>query len=110
MDWRPYLGPSRQSRPDPAFSGQGSNAGGIAVEVWVGAAAATDALRKLDRIKDFKLDKWVNDAPLRQAFKELRLNYDQQLASQANYEIQGNDPYCKTPCVDWPGSGRYDQC
>jgi len=66
------------------------------------AAAATDAevLRKLDRIKDFDLDKWVNDAPLRQAFKELGLNYDQQLASQANYEIQGNDPYCKKPITE----------
>lgn len=66
------------------------------------AAAATDAevLRKLDRIKDFDLDKWVNDAPLRQAFKELGLNYDQQLASQANYEIQGTDPYCKKPIAE----------
>ncbi len=66
------------------------------------AAAGDDAevLRKLDRVKDFDLAKWVNDTYLRQAFKDLKLDYDGQLASLANYEVQGTDPFCKKPITE----------
>ncbi|PKU22137.1 ABC transporter substrate-binding protein [Telmatospirillum siberiense] len=66
------------------------------------AAVAEDAevLRKLDRVKEFDPAKWVNDAYLRQAFKELNLNYDERLASLANYEVKGTDPYCKKPVTE----------
>jgi NitT/TauT family transport system substrate-binding protein len=66
------------------------------------AAANDDAevLRKLDRVKEFDTAKWVNDRYLRQAFKDLKLDYDAQLASQANYEVHGTDPFCKKPITE----------
>lgn len=66
------------------------------------AAAADDAevLRKLDRVKEFDPAKWVNDTYLRQAFKDFGLNYDERLASLANYELKGSDPYCKKPLAN----------
>lgn len=66
------------------------------------AAAAEDAqvLRKLDRIKEFDVAKWVNDAHVRQAYKELGLDYDGQLTSLTNYEVRGTDPFCKKPIAE----------
>lgn len=63
------------------------------------AAAGQDAevLRKLDRIKDFDIAKWIDDGYLRRTYKELGLDYEARRADQGNYEIKGTDPYCKQP-------------
>jgi NitT/TauT family transport system substrate-binding protein len=54
-------------------------------------------LQKLNMIKELNIGAWVNDTYVRQAFKELGLDYDKQLASQASYDVTGNDPVCNTP-------------
>lgn len=53
-------------------------------------------LQKLSMIKDLNLQAWANDTYVRQAYRELGLDYDQQLASYAGYVVKGNDPVCKT--------------
>ncbi len=59
--------------------------------------AAQDAavLQKLGRMKEFDVKAWVNDSYVRQAYKELGLDYEAQLKSLANYEISGDDSFCK---------------
>ncbi|AWN42932.1 ABC transporter substrate-binding protein [Methylobacterium durans] len=54
-------------------------------------------LQKLDRIKEFDVGTWVNDGYLRKVFSERGLDYERERASTANYEVSGEDTYCKTP-------------
>jgi NitT/TauT family transport system substrate-binding protein len=65
-------------------------------------AAATDVkvLQNLGRMKEFDPRKWVDDSFVRKAFSELNMDYDAQLKSVANYEIKGEDPFCKKPITD----------
>ena len=65
-------------------------------------AAATDVkvLQKLGRMKEFDPHKWVDDSYLRKAYAEMKLDYDAQLASTKNYEISGEDKFCKKPIGD----------
>lgn len=58
---------------------------------------AADVLRSLGRLKEFNVKAWVNDVYVRQAFRELKLDYDKQLNSLANYEVTGKDPICNAP-------------
>jgi NitT/TauT family transport system substrate-binding protein len=51
-------------------------------------------LQKLNRIKQFNVDTWVNETYLRQAFEERALNYETQKQTLANYDIGGKDPIC----------------
>jgi NitT/TauT family transport system substrate-binding protein len=51
-------------------------------------------LQKLNRVKQFNVDAWVNETYLRQAFKERALNYEAQKQTLANYDIEGKDPVC----------------
>jgi NitT/TauT family transport system substrate-binding protein len=51
-------------------------------------------------MKDFDVTKWVNDTYIRKAFAELGLDYDAQTKSFANYEIKGEDAFCKKPVTD----------
>lgn len=60
------------------------------------AAQDASVLQKLGRMKDFDVKAWVNDSYARQAYKELGLDYEAQLKSLANYEISGDDTFCKT--------------
>jgi len=62
-------------------------------------AAKQDAavLQKLGKIQSVDFDTWVQDSYLRQAYKELGLDYEKQLAETANYEVSGNDSFCKKP-------------
>lgn len=64
--------------------------------------AAQDAavLQKLGRMKEFDAKAWVNDTYVRQAYKELGLDYDAQLKSLANYEISGDDTFCKVKIAE----------
>jgi NitT/TauT family transport system substrate-binding protein len=58
---------------------------------------AYGVLKKLNRVKEFDPNAWVNETYVRQAFKERGLNYDAQKQSQANYEVTGQDAVCKKP-------------
>jgi NitT/TauT family transport system substrate-binding protein len=51
-------------------------------------------LQKLNRVKQFNVDAWVNETYLREAFKERGLNYDTQKQTLSNYDIEGKDPIC----------------
>lgn len=51
-------------------------------------------LQRMGRVKEFDADSWVDETYVRQAYKELGRDYDQQRASFANYEISGTDPLC----------------
>lgn len=66
------------------------------------ADAAEDAgvLQKLGRMKEFDVKAWVNDSYVRQAFKEMGLDYDTQLASLDNYEVSGEDGFCKVKITE----------
>ncbi|WP_409337826.1 ABC transporter substrate-binding protein [Afipia sp. P52-10] len=69
---------------------------------WVEAIAGNYAvLQKLNMIKELNIDAWVNDAYVKQAFKELGLDYDKQLSSMSNYGVTGKDEVCNA-AVDNP--------
>lgn len=57
-------------------------------------------LQKLDRIKEFDVGPWVNDTYLRKVFVERGLDYDKQRATTANYEVSGEDTFCKKPITE----------
>ncbi len=65
-------------------------------------AAGEDArvLQNLGRMKDFDIGKWVNDSYARKAFAGMGLDYDKQLASEANYEVKGEDVFCNKPITE----------
>ncbi|MEH2471054.1 NitT/TauT family transport system substrate-binding protein [Nitrobacteraceae bacterium AZCC 2161] len=60
-------------------------------------AATTDVkvLQALGRMKEFDPKKWVDDSYLRKAYAELNLDYDAQLKNTQNYEVKGEDAFCK---------------
>lgn len=62
---------------------------------------AAEVLRKLDRMKEFDIDKWVNDRFLRQAYSDLGLDYEKDLKNYDNYEVTGTDAFCNKP-IDAP--------
>lgn len=80
-----FLGPGGVHTLDPTIKPK-----------WIDALK-TDygVLQKLNLIKDLNMQAWVNDVYVREAYKELRINYDQQVASYAGYVVKGNDPVCK---------------
>jgi NitT/TauT family transport system substrate-binding protein len=63
------------------------------------ADAGTDAkvLQNLGRMKEFDVKAWVNDGYIRKAYADLGLDYDKQAASTDNYEVKGEDTFCKKP-------------
>jgi NitT/TauT family transport system substrate-binding protein len=69
---------------------------------WVDAVGANYAvLKKLNMIKDLNIKAWVNDSYVRQAYKELGLDYEKQVAAFDTYNVSGTDPVCNAP-VDNP--------
>lgn len=72
------------------------------------ADAAQDAkvLQNLGRMKEFDVNAWVNDSYVRQAYKELGLDYEKQVASLDNYEISGDDKFCSKPITEPRKSGE----
>jgi len=86
-----FLGPGGIMTMDPT----------IKPELVAADKVGADVLRRLDRIKEFDIDKWVTDRFMRQAFVELGLDYDKQLKSYDNYEVTGSDPFCGKP-IDAP--------
>jgi len=65
-------------------------------------AATTDVkvLQSLGRMKEFDPKKWVDDSYIRKAYAELKLDYDKELVSTANYEISGEDKFCSKPITE----------
>jgi len=61
------------------------------------AAADVKVLQNLGRMKEFDPKKWVDDSYIRKAYAEMKLDYDAELASTKNYEISGEDKFCKKP-------------
>ena len=71
-------------------------------------AAAQDVkvLQNLGRMKEFDVTKWADDSYIRKAFAELNLDYDAQLKKMDNYEIKGEDKFCKKPITDSRKAGE----
>jgi NitT/TauT family transport system substrate-binding protein len=57
-------------------------------------------LQALGRMKEFDPKKWVDDSYLRQAYADLNMDYEAQLKSTQNYEIKGDDKFCRKPITD----------
>jgi NitT/TauT family transport system substrate-binding protein len=82
-----FLGPSGIHTLDPTIKPR-----------WVETiATAYGVLQKMGRVKEFNSAAWVNESYVRQAFKELGLDYEKQKASYSGYEISGQDTLCNTP-------------
>lgn len=56
-----------------------------------------EVLTRLNRVKPLDINAWVDETYVRQAYKELKLDYDAQQQTLANYDISGTDPLCKMP-------------
>ncbi len=85
-----FLGPSGNMTTDPTIK-----------PILIDAAAQdVKVLQNLGRMKEFDVTKWVDDSYVRKAFVELKLDYDAQLSSMANYELKGEDAFCKKPIVE----------
>ncbi len=85
-----FLGPSGNMTTDPT----------IKPALIDAAAADVKVLQNLGRMKEFDSKKWVDDSYVRKAYAEMKLDYDAQLASTNNYEISGEDKFCKKPIAD----------
>ncbi|RXF69270.1 ABC transporter substrate-binding protein [Hansschlegelia zhihuaiae] len=81
-----FLGPGGIMTVDPTLKKPLIDAAKVDVKV----------LQDMGRMKEFDVDPWVNDGYLRAAFKKRGLDYDAQLASTANFEVKGEDRFCKT--------------
>jgi NitT/TauT family transport system substrate-binding protein len=85
-----FLGPGGNMTTDPTIKPQLIDA----------AVQDVKVLQNLGRMKEFDPHKWVDDRYLRQAFAELNLDYDAQLKKLENYEIAGEDSFCKKPITE----------
>jgi NitT/TauT family transport system substrate-binding protein len=85
-----FLGPSGIMTMDPTVKPQ------------LVADAAEDArvLQNLGRMKEFDVKAWVNDSYLRKTYAELGLDYEKAVASLDNYEVTGEDTFCKKPITE----------
>jgi NitT/TauT family transport system substrate-binding protein len=52
-------------------------------------------LTKLNRVKPLDINAWVNESYVKQAFAELKLDYEAQKQTLVNYDITGTDTVCK---------------
>ncbi|WP_316175461.1 MULTISPECIES: ABC transporter substrate-binding protein [unclassified Bradyrhizobium] len=85
-----FLGPSGNMITDPTIKPALINA----------AAADVKVLQSLGRMKEFDPKKWVDDTYVRKAYAEMKLDYDTELHSTKNYEVSGEDGFCKKPITD----------
>jgi NitT/TauT family transport system substrate-binding protein len=71
-------------------------------------AAAQDVkvLQNLGRMKEFDVTKWVDDSYIRKAYADLKLDYDAELKSMENYEVKGEDKFCKKSIADPKKAGE----
>ena len=82
-----FLGPGGMHTLDPTIKPR-----------WVDTIKiAYGVLQKLNRVKEFNVEAWVNDRYVRQVFKEKGLDYDRQTMTLAGYDVEGKDPVCNVP-------------
>src|ERR1700722_6135569 len=91
-----FLGPGGNMTTDPT----------IKPALIEAAAADVKVLQNLGRMKEFDPKKWVDDSYIRKAYAEMKLDYDAELASTKNYEISGEDTFCKKPITEPRKSGE----
>ncbi len=91
-----FLGPGGNMTTDPT------------IKPFLIDAAAQDVkvLQNLGRMKEFDPAKWVDDRYIRQAFAEMKLDYDAQLKSTENYEVKGEDKFCNKPIAEARKAGE----
>ena len=81
-----YLGPGGIHTLDPTIKPR-----------WLDAIKLDhEVLTRLNRVKPLDINAWVDESYVREAFKELKLDYDQQKQTLSNYDISGTDALCKT--------------
>lgn len=86
-----FLGPDGVQTLDPSIKPK-----------WLDALKVNHGvLQQLNLIKELDFSSWVNDKFVRQAYRELGLDYDKQLKSREGYSVRGHDPVCKVE-VDKP--------
>ncbi len=85
-----FLGPGGNMTTDPTIKPQ----------LIASASVAVKTLQNLGRMKEFDPTKWVDDSYIRKAYAEMKLDYDAQLKSTSNYEVKGEDKFCKKPVTD----------
>ena len=82
-----FLGPGGVHTLDPTIKPR-----------WIEALKVDyGVLQKLSMIKELSIDSWVNDTYVRQAYKELNLDYAAQTGMMTGYAISGTDPICNVP-------------
>jgi NitT/TauT family transport system substrate-binding protein len=82
-----FLGPSGIHTLDPTIKPK-----------WIEAIKYdTGVLQRMGKVKEFNADAWANETYIREAFKEMGMDYEKQKASFAGYEIGGMDTLCKKP-------------
>ena len=91
-----FLGPGGIMTIDPT----------IKPELVKDAAEDAKVLQNLGRMKEFDVEKWVNDSYVRKAYAELGLDYDKQRASFDNYEVKGEDKFCNKPITEARKAGE----
>jgi NitT/TauT family transport system substrate-binding protein len=91
-----FLGPGGNMTTDPTIKPKLIDAAETDVKV----------LQNLGRMKEFEPKKWVDDSYIRKAYAEMKLDYDTQLASTKNYEVAGEDMFCKKPIADPAKAGE----
>jgi NitT/TauT family transport system substrate-binding protein len=57
-------------------------------------------------MKEFDVTKWVDDSYIRKAYTELKLDYDAELKSMENYQVKGEDKFCKKSVADPQKAGE----
>jgi NitT/TauT family transport system substrate-binding protein len=85
-----FLGPGGIMTMDPT----------IKPELVADAGEDAKVLQNLGRMKEFDVQKWVNDSYVRKAYAGLGLDYDKQLKSFDNYEVKGDDKFCNKPIAE----------
>jgi NitT/TauT family transport system substrate-binding protein len=91
-----FLGPGGIMTTDPT----------IKPELVADAAEDAKVLQNLGRMKEFDVQKWVNDSYVRKAYAELGLDYEKQRASFDNYEVKGEDKFCNKPITEARKAGE----
>jgi hypothetical protein len=91
-----FMGPGGIMTMDPT----------IKPELVQDAAEDAKVLQNLGRMKEFDVQKWVNDSYIRKTYAELGLDYEKQRASFDNYEVKGEDKFCNKPISEPRKSGE----
>jgi NitT/TauT family transport system substrate-binding protein len=91
-----FLGPGGVHTLDPTLKPR-----------WLAALKDDYAvLKRLNLIKDLELSSWINDSYVRQAYRELGLDYDEQLKKLSGYAIEGHDSVCNVPVQNPARAGQ----